>query len=189
MAEGTVVVLNVIKVLYLYLILSTFIFYHHFRFHFLGTCLSFGLAATVIPRHSHDTDMSQHLQNYRNRLTLEEHVHVVNIQWNASVVFLCSTWSHVVSNHSTGSTSGRSRRHGLVNHPLMFFPKTFNLTASTSWLVMLQYESTHPHPHITTDTHTSRHTQTLKQRAHTGGVTVLYGKSQCHRRGDRCKIT
>lgn len=54
--------------------------------------------------------MSQHLQQHRNRLTLEEHVHVVNVQWNASIFFLCSTWSHVVSNHSTRSTSERSRR-------------------------------------------------------------------------------
>lgn len=58
--------------------------------------------------------MSQHLHKHRNRLTLEEHVHVVNVQWNASIVFLCSTWGHVVA---TRSISERSRRRRLVHRP------------------------------------------------------------------------
>lgn len=61
--------------------------------------------------------VSQHLQQqHRNRLTLEEHVNVVDVQWGASIVFFCSSWGHLVSEHNKDSSWKRPRPNRLVDY-------------------------------------------------------------------------
>lgn len=97
-------------------------------------------------------------QQHWNRLTLEEHVNVVDVQWGASIVFLCSSWGHLVSKHNKESSWKRPRPNRLVDHSAatwtQFLSQSTYLAASAAWLIRLRWEHTLPSPSFATDIHT-----------------------------------
>lgn len=76
----------------------------------------------------------QHLTQRWNRLTLEEHVNVVDVQWGASIVLLCSSRSHLGAQRGVNLKEVRHTQDWSTKEEC-FLPKEHRVTA---WLITLQ---------------------------------------------------